>query len=99
MKFNKALVTAQEPEEEDVSEKVLEHLPHLAAEMGQSETEVKIDGVRWEETHRTRQTIKPGAPRFSGYSPDAVDFLGCTALDHYTRQSIIHVYGNYLLLQ
>jgi len=75
MKFNKALVTAQEPEEEDVSEKVLEHLPHLAAEMGQSETEVKIDGVRWEETHRTRQTIKPGAPRFSGYSPDVVDFL------------------------
>jgi hypothetical protein len=74
-KLEKALAAAQEPDGEDVSGKVLGHLPHLAAEMGHSEPEVKIEGVRWEETNRTCQTIKPGAPRFSGYSPDVVDFL------------------------
>jgi hypothetical protein len=74
-KLEKALTAAQEQDEEDVSGKVLEHLPHLAAEMGQSETEVKIEGIRWEETNRTRQVKKPGAPRFSGHSPDIVDFL------------------------
>lgn len=74
-KLEKALAAAQEPDEDDLSEKVLEHLPNLAAEMDKSETGVKINGVRWEETNRTRQAIKPGAPRFSGYSPDVVDFL------------------------
>ena len=66
---------AQEPECEDLSGKVLEHLPHLAAEIGRSKSDVKIEGVRWEETNRTQQVIKPGTPRFSGYSPDVVDFL------------------------
>jgi hypothetical protein len=88
-KLEKALAAAQEPDEEDVSEKVLEHLPHLAAEMGQSEVEVKIEGVRWEETNRTRQSIKPGAQRFSGYSPDVVDFLRRCSTDEEALEIII----------
>ena len=74
-KLEKTLAAAKEPGGEDLSGKVLEHLPHLAAEIGRSKSDVKIEGVRWEETNRTQQTVKPGAPRFSGYSPDVVDFL------------------------
>lgn len=62
-------------EDEDISEKVLSHLPNLAAEIQSSQTDVRIDGVRWEETDRTRQTIAAGASRFAGYSPDVVDFI------------------------
>lgn len=61
--------------EEDISEKVLSRLPNLAAEMESSQTDVRIDGVRWEETDRTRQTIAADKSRFAGYSPDVVDFI------------------------
>ena len=64
-----------ESETADLTEKVLEHLPHLAAEMKRSETDVRIDGVRWEETERTRQPISTSKTPYSGYSPDVVDFL------------------------
>jgi hypothetical protein len=64
-----------ESETADLTEKVLEHLPHLVAEMERSEADVRIDGVRWEETDRTRQPISTNKTRFSGYSPDVVDFL------------------------
>lgn len=90
-KLEKALAAAQEPEENDVSGKVLEHLPHLAAEMGQSEPEVKIEGIRWEETNRTRQAIQPGAPRFSGYSPDVVDFLRRCETDEEAMEIITYL--------
>ncbi len=60
---------------EDLSEKVLARLPHLANEMQTSETDVRIDGVRWEETDRTRQPVKTGDDQFSGYSPDVIDFI------------------------
>jgi hypothetical protein len=92
-KLEKALAAAQEPDREDVSGKVLEHLPHLAAEMGQSEPEVKIEGVRWEETDRTRQVSKPGTPRFSGYSPDVVDFLRRCDTDEEAMEIITYLEG------
>ena len=88
-KLEKALTAAQEPNCEDLSEKVLEHLPHLAAEIGRSNSDVKIEGVRWEETNRTRQGIKPGAPRFSGYSPDVVDFLRRCSTDDEAMEIIV----------
>ncbi len=62
-------------EDEDLTKKVLEHLPNLAAEVQNSSADVRIAGVRWEDTDRTQQPITPGKPRFSGYSPDVVDFL------------------------
>ncbi len=69
-------------ESEDLTEKVLEHLPNLADEIKTSETGVRIDGVRWEETDRTRQPVRTGEDRFSGYSPDVIDFLRrCTTED------------------
>lgn len=64
-----------ESETTNLTEKVLEHLPHLAAEMERSVTDVRIDGVRWEETERTRQQIATSKTPYSGYSPDVVDFL------------------------
>jgi hypothetical protein len=73
---------AMDPECEDLSDRILEHLPHLADEMHTSDADVRIDGVRWEETNRTRQPAKAGENRFSGYSPDVIDFLRrCTTQD------------------
>ena len=69
-------------ESEDLSDKILEHLPHLANEMQSSETDVRIDGVRWEETDRTRQPVRTDEDSFAGYSPDVIDFLRrCTTED------------------
>ncbi|MFX0169823.1 MAG: DUF2095 family protein [Candidatus Hodarchaeota archaeon] len=67
--------TVPDAECEDLSEKVLERLPHLAAEIKTAKANVTIDGVRWEETNRTGQVINTGKPRYSGYSPDVIDFL------------------------
>ncbi|MFW9831220.1 MAG: DUF2095 family protein [Candidatus Thorarchaeota archaeon] len=69
------VVTTNDTDEADLTEKVMERLPHLAAEMATSESEVQIEGVRWEETDRTQQPIITGKPRYSGYSPDVIDFL------------------------
>ena len=69
------LVVSHDEECEDLSEKVLERLPHLAAEIKAAKADVSIEGVRWEETNRTGQVIDTGKPRYSGYSPDVVDFL------------------------
>lgn len=62
-------------ESEDLTDKVLGHLPHLANEMQSSKADVRIDGVRWEDTDRTRQPVRTDEDRFSGYSPDIIDFL------------------------
>jgi hypothetical protein len=56
-------------------DKILERLPHLANEVQSSDPSIQIDGVRWEETDRTRQPVRSIGDRFSGYSPDVVDFL------------------------
>ena len=69
-------------ESENLSDKILERLPHLADEMQSSEADVRIDGVRWEETDRTRQPVRTDENRFAGYSPDVIDFLRrCTTED------------------
>jgi hypothetical protein len=71
-----------DPECEDLSEKILERLPHLANEIQSSGSGVQIEGVRWEETDRTRQPVRTGEDRFSGYSPDVIDFIRrCTTED------------------
>lgn len=62
-------------ESEDLTEQLLERLPHLAKEIESSTSDVLIEGVRWEETNRTQQSITTDKPRFSGHSPDVVDFL------------------------
>jgi hypothetical protein len=70
------------PECEDLSEQILERLPHLANEVKSSAPGVQIEGVRWEETDRTRQPLRTGEDRFAGYSPDVIDFLRrCTSED------------------
>lgn len=75
-------------ESEDLTEKLLERLPHLAKEMISSESDVLIEGVRWEETNRTQQSIAADKPRFSGHSPDVVDFLRRCATDEEAMQII-----------
>jgi len=75
-------------ESEDLTEKLLERLPHLAKEMISSESDVLIEGVRWEETNRTQQSIAADKPRFSGHSPDVVDFLRRCATDEEAIQII-----------
>lgn len=62
-------------EGEDLTEQLLERFPHLAKEMKSSTSDVLIEGVRWDETNRTQQSITTDQPRFSGHSPDVVDFL------------------------
>jgi hypothetical protein len=62
-------------ESEDVTDKILGRLPHLANELQSSKADVRINGVRWEDTHRTRQPVRTEEDRFSGYSPDVIDFL------------------------
>jgi hypothetical protein len=69
------------PECEDLAEKILERLPHLANEVKSSGPDIQIDGVRWEETERTRQPVRTGDDRFAGYSPDVIDFLRRCATD------------------
>lgn len=73
--MKKEIEESSDEECEDLSEKVLSRLPHLAKEMQTSQTDVRIDGVRWEETDRTRQPVRSGEDRFAGYSPDVIDFL------------------------
>jgi hypothetical protein len=75
-------------ESEDLTEKMLERLPHLAKEMKSSESDVLIEGVRWDETNRTQQSIATDRPRFSGHSPDVVDFLRRCATDEEAMQVI-----------
>lgn len=60
---------------EDFLQQFQEKFPHLAAEIVKSDSPVQIDGVRWEDTDRTKQPIRTGDARFAGYSPDIVDFL------------------------
>ncbi|MHA2406617.1 MAG: DUF2095 family protein, partial [Candidatus Hermodarchaeia archaeon] len=62
-------------ESEDLADKILGRLPHLANEMQSSKADVRIEGVRWEDTDRTRQPMRTDEDRFSGYSPDIIDFL------------------------
>lgn len=75
-------------ESEDLTEKLLERLPHLAKEMISSESDVLIEGVRWEETNRTQQSVAADKSRFSGHSPDVVDFLRRCATDAEAMQII-----------
>ena len=49
--------------------------PHLAKEMESARTVVRIDGVRWEETERSRVVGTASRAKFAGYSPDVVDFI------------------------
>ncbi len=73
--LEKEVENATDPECKDLTERILEHLPNLASEVQSSDAEVQIDGVRWEETDRTRQPVRKSEDRFSGYSPDVIDFL------------------------
>lgn len=66
---------AMELECEDLSDRILKRLPHLTSELQSSDGDVHIDGIRWEETDRTRQPVGTGDSRFAGYSPDVIDFL------------------------
>lgn len=81
LELEKEVKGATDSECENLTERILEHLPNLANEMKTSEAEVQIDGVRWEETDRTRQPVRKGEDRFSGYSPDVIDFLRRCASD------------------
>jgi hypothetical protein len=56
--------------------------------MKSSESDVLIEGVRWEETNRTQQSVTSERPRFSGHSPDVVDFLRRCATDEEAMQII-----------
>lgn len=49
--------------------------PHLAEELEKARTVVRIDGVRWEETERTKVVDTPSRAKFAGYSPDVIDFI------------------------
>lgn len=75
-------------EGEDLTEQLLERFPHLAKEMKSSTSDVLIDGVRWEETNRTQQSITTDKSRFSGHSPDVVDFLRRCTTDEEAMQII-----------
>ncbi|MFX0078325.1 MAG: DUF2095 family protein [Candidatus Hermodarchaeota archaeon] len=75
-------------EGEDLTEQLLERLPHLAKEMKSSTSDVLIEGVRWEETNRTQQSITTDKPRFSGHSPDVIDFLRRCTTDEEAMQII-----------
>ncbi len=80
--IEKEVEDATNAESEDLTEKVLAHLPNLASEMKTSEAEARVDGVRWEETDRTRQPVRTGEDRFSSHSPDVIDFMRrCTTED------------------
>jgi len=71
-----------DPACEDLTDKIMAHLPHLVDEIKASDADVRVEGVRWEETDRTRQQVRTGQNRFSGYSPDVIDFLRrCTTQD------------------
>lgn len=81
-KIEKTVEETVASESDDLTDKILEHLPHLANEVQSSDPSVQIDGVRWEETDRTRQPVRSSGDQFSGYSPDVVDFLRrCTTED------------------
>lgn len=73
--IEKEITLATDADEDTVTKKVMKHLPHLTADIARSESDVQIEGVRWEETDRTQQPITTDRPRFSSYSPDIVDFL------------------------
>jgi hypothetical protein len=77
-----------ESEGEDITEQLLERFPHLAQELRSSESDVLIEGVRWDETNRTQQTITADQPRFSRHSPDVVDFLRRCNTDEEAMQII-----------
>lgn len=80
--IEKDIAEGMDAESKDLTNKILEHLPHLTTEMQSSVADVRIDGVRWEETDRTRQPVRTDEDRFSGYSPDVIDFLRrCTTED------------------
>ncbi len=79
---------AQVAEGEDLTQQLLDRLPHLAREMESSPSDVLIEGVRWEETNRTQQSIDTDKPRFSGHSPDVVDFLRRCTTEEEAKQII-----------
>jgi hypothetical protein len=73
------LENSETPELSD--EEFKKRFPHLLEELGSSKPTVQVEGVRWDETDRTQQSITTGKSRFAGYSPDVVDFLRRCATD------------------
>ena len=53
----------------------LEKFPHLSNELEAYPSRLNINGVRWEETERTKTSGTTEGPKFAGYSPDIIDFL------------------------
>ncbi len=49
--------------------------PNLATELEASQPRVRIDGVRWEEIEHTPEDGSSSQGKFSGYSPDPIDFI------------------------
>jgi hypothetical protein len=82
------VISGNESESEDITKQLLERFPRLAEEIQSSESDVLVEGVRWEETNRTRQSITPDKFRFSGHSPDVIDFLRRCASDEEAMQII-----------
>lgn len=82
------VISGNESESEDITKQLLERFPRLAEEIQSSESDVLVEGVRWEETNRTRQSITPDKSRFSGHSPDVIDFLRRCASDEEAMQII-----------
>ncbi len=60
---------------EGSQQKFQKRFPHLAAELVTTRSSVSIDGVRWEETDRTQVTPTSDRARFTGFSPDVIDFI------------------------
>lgn len=52
-----------------------ERFPNLAAEMEESYPAVRVDGVRWQETGRTKAPQVAKRAKFAKYEPDIVDFV------------------------
>jgi hypothetical protein len=52
-----------------------ERFPNLAAEMEESHPVVRVDGVRWQETGRTKASQTSRRGKFAKYEPDIVDFV------------------------
>lgn len=69
-------ITEDTSSPEEVSQqKFQKRFPHLAAELDADQSPVRIDGVRWEKTDRTQVTSTSDQAKFTGFSPDVIDFI------------------------
>jgi len=62
--------------EEVTRQKFRQRFPNLTTELADTTSpSVRIDGVRWEETDRTQVTSTSDRSKFTGFSPDVIDFI------------------------